>query len=162
MLKEDVEVEHCTKMGYRSNKIVTENYFCVRHKSRRKHNQHFELLYLIINIHFGASNQLSACSKINLLFINTIYLVLSSLEIKRTLIQTKVFYKLLLLCLKINNSQNFRSIATVKNLFSSENVINGRQFFFVKIIFLPSGFFNCHFLLFESDLEEVRILFFLF
>ena len=135
MLKEDVEVEHCTKMGYRSNKIVTENYFCVRHKNRRKHNQHFELLYLIIHIHFGASNQLSACSKINLLFINTIYLVLSSLEIKRTLIQTEVFYKLLLLCLKINNSQNFRSIATVKNLFSSENVINGRQFFFKNNIF---------------------------
>ena len=133
MLKEDVEMEHCTKMGYRSNKIVTENYFCVRHKNRRKHNQHFELLYFIINIHFGASNQLSACSKINLLFINTIYLVLSSLEIKRTLTQIEVFYRLLLLCLKINNSQNFRSIATVKNLFSSSvNVINRRQFFFCK------------------------------
>ena len=142
MLKEDVEMEHCTKMGYRSNKIVTENYFCVRHKNRRKHNQHFELLYFIINIHFGASNQLSACSKINVLFINTIYLVLSSLEIKRTLIQIEVFYRLLLPCLKINNSQNFRSIATVKNLFSSSViVINGRQFFFCKNNIVTLRFF---------------------
>ena len=149
-------------MGYRSNEIVTENHFCVRHKNRRKHNQQSELLYFIINIHFGASNQLSACSKINLLFINTIYLALSSLEIKRTLIQTEVFYRLLLLCLKTNNSQNLGSTATARNLFSSVNVINGRQFFFVKIILLPSGFFNRHFLaFFESDLEEVRILFFL-
>ena len=149
-------------MGYRSKEIVTENHFCVRHKNRRKHNQQFELLYFIINIHFGASNQLSACSKINLLFINTIYLALSSLEIKRTLIQTEVFYRLLLLCLKTNNSQNLGSTATARNLFSSVNVINGRQFFFVKIILLPSGFFNRHFLaFFESDLEEVRILFFL-
>ena len=35
------------------------------------------------------------------------------------------------------------------------------SFFFVKIILLPSGFFNRHLLaFFESNLEEVRILFF--
>ena len=32
----------------RSNKIVMENYFCVRHKNRWKCDQHFELLFFMI------------------------------------------------------------------------------------------------------------------
>ena len=33
----------------RSYEIVTGNCFCVRHKNRRKHNQHFKLLYFKLN-----------------------------------------------------------------------------------------------------------------
>ena len=67
---------------------MTGNYFCVRHKNSRKHNQHFKLLCFKLNSHFGTS--ISACRKLNFLPIKSICLVVSSLEIQRWLIQTKV------------------------------------------------------------------------
>ena len=69
------------------------NYFCVHHENRQKHTQHFKLLFFKKNLHFGASEQMSICGKPNLLPINGIYLVFSSLEKQRRLIQTKVYYK---------------------------------------------------------------------
>ena len=48
--------------------IVRENYFCVHHKNRRKHNQHFEVLFVMINY-------LSTRRIINLFLINRICLV---------------------------------------------------------------------------------------
>ena len=72
---------------------MTRNYFCVRHKSRRTRNQHFKLLYFKLNSHFGKSNYISACRKLNLLLINSICLVVSFLEMQRKLIQSKVHYK---------------------------------------------------------------------
>ena len=50
---------------------------------------------------------------------NSIYLVFFSLEVKKRLIQTKV----VLLCLKRNNLQIFKNIATAKNLVFSVYVI---------------------------------------
>ena len=43
------------------NKIRNYNHelFCVRFKNRRKHSQHFKLLLFKMNLHFGASNQIS-------------------------------------------------------------------------------------------------------
>ena len=37
-------------------KGATGNYFCVHHKIRRKHNQHFKLLFFNLNSHFDPSN----------------------------------------------------------------------------------------------------------
>ena len=34
---------------------MSENNFCVRHKNRRKHNQHFKLLFFKLNSHLGPS-----------------------------------------------------------------------------------------------------------
>ena len=35
-----------------SSEIMTVNYFCVRHENMWKHNQNFELLFFMINLHF--------------------------------------------------------------------------------------------------------------
>ena len=34
-----------SKQQYRNYETVTNNYFCVRHKNKRKHNQDFKLLF---------------------------------------------------------------------------------------------------------------------
>ena len=76
--------------------MITVNYFCVCHKNRRKHNQHVQLLFLKINLHFVTSNQISTYRKLNLSLINGIYSILYSvffpLEMQRRLVQTKVYY----------------------------------------------------------------------
>ena len=59
-------------------------------------------------LHFGTSEQISTYGKINLLPIKSIYLVFSSRERKRRLIQTKIYYKLFY-CLKRNISKSFKS-----------------------------------------------------
>ena len=41
---------------YRSSEITIETYFCIRHKNMRKYSHHFELLFSMINLHFGKSN----------------------------------------------------------------------------------------------------------
>ena len=66
--------------------MITVNYFCVCHKNRRKHNQHVQLLFLKINLHFVTSNQISTYRKLNLSLINGIYLFsfLSSRNAKKT------------------------------------------------------------------------------
>ena len=56
---------------------------------RCKQNQHFELLFFMISLHFGTSNYLFTYRKTSLILKNVIYLVLSSLEIQRKVIQTK-------------------------------------------------------------------------
>ena len=39
-----------------SYEITTENYFCVCHKNKWKHNQYFKLIFFQVNLHFGTSN----------------------------------------------------------------------------------------------------------
>ena len=41
------------------------NNFCVRHKNRRKHNQHFKVLFLTINLQVITSNQIFTYRKLN-------------------------------------------------------------------------------------------------
>ena len=76
----------------RSYEIITVNYFCVRHKNRWKHNQHFKMLFFKENLHFGKSEQTSTYGKVNLLLIKSIYLIFSSRERQKSLIQTKVYH----------------------------------------------------------------------
>ena len=82
-------MHHITIRSYES---ISENYFCVRHKNRRKHNQHFKLLFFKEKLHCGTS--VSIYGKLNLLTIKNICLVFSSRERQRRLIQTKLFYSL--------------------------------------------------------------------
>ena len=72
----------------RCYKSITTNYFCVCHKNRRKHNQHFELLFFMINLHFKTSDNLHRAKQFHF-FNHNIHLALASLEIQRTLIQAK-------------------------------------------------------------------------
>ena len=69
--------------------------------------------YISDKLHFGISNQLSTCRKINLLFINSTYLVFFSLKIQRRLWQTRVYCNFFY-CLKRNVSQTFKNIGTGK------------------------------------------------
>ena len=55
------------------------NYFCVRHQTRPKHNQHFKMLFFGLNSHLGPSSEMPTRRKLNLLHINSIYFVFSSL-----------------------------------------------------------------------------------
>ena len=50
------------------------NHFCICHKNRLKHNQHFKLLFFTINVHFVLSSQISRYAKGNLLLTSSIYL----------------------------------------------------------------------------------------
>ena len=59
---------------WRSYEIISENYFCIRHKNSRKHNQSFQLLFFKLNSPFCPSNHIHTCRKLNLLFINSIIL----------------------------------------------------------------------------------------
>ena len=43
-------------LSQRSYEIATENYFCNRHKNRRKRKQRFKLSYFMIRLHFRTSN----------------------------------------------------------------------------------------------------------
>ena len=75
-------------------KTLTKNYFCARHKNRRKHNQDFKLLLFAINLHFIKSKQIYTSRKLNLPLTNNIYLVFLPLEMQRKLKQTKVTTRL--------------------------------------------------------------------
>ena len=57
-------------------------------------NCHSKLLFLKLISHFSTSDYISTYGKLNFLPINSIYLVFSSLEMQRRLIQIKVYYKL--------------------------------------------------------------------
>ena len=105
----------------------------------------------------------------NLLLINSIYLVFSSVEI---LVQTKLYYQFFSLCLERNVSQT-STVATEKNFFPSLYVISKACFdecffipcdnlmtlFFIQIYLYPERFYNRHDVtLFETSvLKEVRI-----
>ena len=69
---------------------MTEDSFCVRHKNRRKHNQHFKLLFFTINLHFITSNLIYTYRKLNLFLTNSIHLVSLPLKMGQRLKQTKV------------------------------------------------------------------------
>ena len=66
-----------------------QNFFYVHHKNKQNHNQHFELLFFILHLHYGTSKKLSSCRKINLLLVINICFLFSSLEIQIKLIETE-------------------------------------------------------------------------
>ena len=92
-------------------------------QKKRKHNQHFKLLFFKINLHFGTSEYISTYGKLNLLRINSIFLVFPSWKMQRRLIQTKLCYKLSLSSLKRSVLQTFK-IAAAKKSFTSVFIID--------------------------------------
>ena len=82
-------------------------------------NQRFKLLFFKISLDFGTSDYISTYGKLNLLPINSIFLVFPSRERQRTLMQTKVYYKLSLFSLKRSVSQTFKSSSCKKSLFQA-------------------------------------------
>ena len=99
-----------------SYEIITVNYFCVRHKNRRKHNQHSKLLFFKNNLHSGISDEIWTYGKLHFLFINSIYLVSCSVEMQRRVTQTKVYYNLFYSVWK-ETSTNLSKVAAVKTVF---------------------------------------------
>ena len=110
---------------------MTGNYFCVFH--RQKHNQHFKLLYFKLNSQFGKSNSILACTKLNLLLINSICLVISSLKMQRKLILTKVSPQVSSVSKETTHKPS--KVAAEKTLLSSMHVINTKLF--RSMLFIP-------------------------
>ena len=52
----------------------------VCHKNRRKHNQHFDVLFFTKNLHFITSNQIYTYRKLSFPLTNSTYLVFLPLE----------------------------------------------------------------------------------
>ena len=98
-------------------------YFCVRRKNRRKHSQLFKQLFSRINSHFGTSNQISANRKLNILLINSIYLLLSFFRyVEKTHADQsicKIFYGA-----SKERTHKPSKVAAAKNFFSSVYVID--------------------------------------
>ena len=68
-----------------------------------------------INLHFGTSDNRSTCGKLNLLPINSIFLICPSPEMQRRLTDEKLL-QTFLLCQKRNVSQTFKS-SSYKKVF---------------------------------------------
>ena len=62
-----------------------------------------------MNLHFGTSDYISTYGKLNLLPINSSFLVFPSREMQGRLMQTKVYYKLSLSSIKRSVLQTFKS-----------------------------------------------------
>ena len=138
---------------------MTENYFCVRQKNKRKLNQHFEQLFFMISVHFGISNLLSKYRKTNLLLINSVYLAFFSRGVQRRVIQTKVYHKFFYFVWKetTHKPSTHKSIETAKKLFSSVYLIgttcfnklfyscdNWKTLFFIKAYCYPEALSHRH------------------
>ena len=59
-----------------------------------KPDQYSKPLLLKINLHFDTSDDISTYGKLNLFPISSIYLVIFSLEMLRSLVKTEVYYTL--------------------------------------------------------------------
>ena len=92
-------------------------------QKRRKHNQHFKLLFFKINLHFGTSDYACTYGKLNLPPINSIFLVFSSRETQRRLMQTKVYYKLFYSVSKEASHKPLK-VAAAKKSFPSVFIID--------------------------------------
>ena len=128
------------------------NYFLVCHKNRWKHKQHFKLLFFKIILYFSISDYLSIYGKLNFLPINSIYLVFSSLEMQRRVIQIKTHDKLFYSVWKESSHKPLK-VAAAKNYFPGVyiiditcfnkcflfHVITWRQYFLCKLI-VPQWF----------------------
>ena len=98
-------------MGLKGATKLYRQFFCVRHKNRRKLNQHSQLLFLKINLHLDSQTKY-----LHFLPITSIYLVSSSVEMQR-LVQTKVYYKLCYSVWKETSHKLLKVAAACKNVF---------------------------------------------
>ena len=93
-------------------------YFCVRHKSRLELKWDLKLLFFKLNLHFGTSDVISTCKKLNLLPINSIYMVVFSRWNQRRPIQTKAHF-MFFNTIRIKTTHKPSKVAAVRNFFSS-------------------------------------------
>ena len=82
----------CHSLCHSLSLVVTRCHSSVRHKNRRKHNQHFRSRFFKINLHFVTPNQISAYKKLNLSLINSVYLIFFTLDMQRRVVQINVYY----------------------------------------------------------------------
>ena len=100
-----------------------ENYFCGGHKNNWKHIQHFKLLFFKLNLYFDTSKYIYSCRKLNLLLVNSTYLIVSALLKQRRRIQTKVHFKFCY-SVRIGTTQKPLKIAVAKKISSNMYVID--------------------------------------
>ena len=110
-----------------ATKIINEKYVCVRHKNRRKYNEHFKLLFLTINLHLDASDQVSTYRKLNVSLASSIHLVFLPLEMQRRLKQTNVCHTLFYFVIKETTHKSIE-VPAVKTIFSSVDLIDKTYF----------------------------------
>ena len=101
--------------------------FCVRHKKKQKHNQHFKLLFFTVKLLFVTPSQISTYRKLNLSLTSSIYLVFLTLEMQRKLKQTKVHHTFFYFVGKETTHKPLK-VAAVKTLFSSVYVTGTTSF----------------------------------
>ena len=63
---------------------MNESHFCVPHKNRRKHSQHFKLLFFAILLHFVTLNQIPTYRKPNLSHKQYLFSLPTSRNAKKT------------------------------------------------------------------------------
>ena len=155
----------------RSHEIINESYFCVRHKNRQKHNQHFKTAVFTINLHFVKLKQMSTYRKLNLPLTSSIFCLPTCRNAKKTCTDPSIPLVFLLYW----KERTFKplKVAAAKTLFSSVYaidtncfdecflffVIAGRHYFSWKFI-VTVRLLNCHVAAFfeASVLKKVHIL----
>ena len=125
----------------RSWEIITENCFCAGHKIKRKRIQHFKLLFFKPNLHSGTSNCISTCRKLNLLLVNSTYLIVSAPLKQGRPMQTRVHFKF---CYSVRietthkPSKLFASVHVIDATWFDEcflfDVVNRRHYFWQKFV----------------------------
>ena len=129
-------------MGLKGATKLYRQFFCVRHKNRRKLNQHSQLLFLKINLHLDNQTKY-----LNFLPVTSIHLVSSSVEMQR-LVQTKVYYKLCY-CVWKETSHKLLKVAAAKMFFLSVFIIDTTCFdecFFLLHVITGRHCFLCKFI----------------
>ena len=130
-----------------------ENYFCVRHKNKRKHNLHFKLLFFTINLHFLRPKEVSTYRKLNLTLITSFYLVFFTFRsAKKTLTEQSIPHTFLLWR---ETTHKPSKVAAGKTLFSRMYIIGttcfNKCFLFCRITeditFHQSLYLHRHFLI---------------
>ena len=117
--------------------IITISYFRIWHKNRREYNQPFELLFPMIKLHFGTSNEL-------LYLISIVYLVFSSLKIQGRLYRPKYTTSYFILSEKSSGSQTLKS-SNCKKVFLQVQHILLRQLASINV-FISMWWLEEHFL----------------
>ena len=102
--------------------------------------------YFSKQLHFRISEQMSTYEKLNLLPIKSIYLVFSSRERQRRLIQTKAYYKIVYSVWKETSHKPLK-VTAAKKFFPSMYIIGKICFDFCFFFYVITGrhYFLCKF-----------------
>ena len=91
-------------------------------QNRRKHNQHFKLLFSAINLHSVTSNQIYTFRKLNLPLTSSIYFIFLPLEMQKRLKQTKVCHAFSYFVWKETTHKPLK-VAAANSLFSAYSML---------------------------------------